>query len=80
MGPDDYLELKRRAERLGRELERIKGERNRLQKQLREEFGCESTNDARKMLAGFVGDLQEEEELLEKLIEKFNRRWAEVLK
>ncbi len=76
---DEYQTLKRKAEKAKSDVARAEGALEQQMKSLKDEFDCESIEDAEKMLK----DLEKKESVAEtkynKELEEFKNKWEDKL-
>jgi len=78
MNVKQYEELRNRAERTAKEADRAAGARLQLLKQLKEKFGCESIEEAEKLLAKKQRLRDKAEKQAESLLAKFKEKYGEL--
>ena len=71
--------LKRKADEMRRDAERAKGALERVMEQLKDEFGCSSILQAKRMLKKGRREQREAEKAHAKAIGAFERRWKDKL-
>lgn len=79
MNLNQFLALKNKVESLRRKADEAKGARDQLQKQLQNDYGCGTLDEAKKLLI----QLNKEKEKLEKEYEEgmaeFKKKWGDKL-
>lgn len=79
MKPEEFQRLRRRIDRHNREIDRAKGALGQIKKQFREEFGCESLENAKAKLKKQRARQKQLEGQQEQLLEEFKEEWQEEL-
>ena len=80
MTPEQYLELKKTAERLRAEEARRQGSLDQLLRRLRDEHGCKSAREAERLLARLDAENKAAGARAEKLYKEFMRKHGDKLK
>ncbi len=77
---DDIVELKEKVNALQEKKQKAAGALEQTIKQLKEEFGCRTIEEAKKILAKLKKEEDEIEEELDDEIPAFEKKWEDVLK
>lgn len=75
----DLEELKARSERMRREADKAAGALEQTKKQLKEEFGVDTVEDAEKLLKKLEREEEDAREKFEEAHTKFMKEWGDVL-
>jgi len=74
-----FTRLKEKAEALRTEAEQAKGALNQLKKKLEEDFGCQSIEDAERLLEKYEKEVKKAEEDYGEELISFEEEWGEKL-
>ena len=77
MTPEEYLDLKRAAERLQQEEARQQGALDQLLRQLKDGFGCRSIKEAEKLLRELEDKGKRDGAEADRLLREFMGKWGE---
>ena len=70
-----FREVKEKVEKAKQEYERAKGAIKQLMTELKEEYGCETEEEAEELFAKLKKELKELEAELEKMIQEYQEKW-----
>ena len=76
---EEYNRLKKRAAEIRSEIDRAKGSLDGLMKQLQEEFGCSSLDEAQTLLRDLKTKRDEAETRYTALVEKFKSDYGDLI-
>lgn len=75
MNLQQILALKNKVESLRRKADEMKGAQDQLQKQLKKDYGCETVEDARKLLRKMKKEQEKLEKQYEEEMNRFHKKW-----
>jgi len=76
---DRYQKLKGKADELQREADRAEGALEQLMDKLKDEFDCETLEEAEKLSKKLEKEAKKAEEDFETAIDMFEEKWGDVL-
>lgn len=79
MTAEEWLNLKKQVETLGRQADRAQGSLDQALEALRSEFGCETLEEAREELRAMTEGRAEEERALDRDWRAWRDRWENLL-
>lgn len=74
---DKYLRLKERVESAQQEADQAEGAHREVMKQIKDEFGCNTLNDAKRMLKQKRKQEVDSKEKFDDAFEKFEEDWPD---
>jgi predicted nucleic acid-binding Zn-ribbon protein len=77
--PKKYLDLKERVEKAQQRAAKAEGALGQVLKQLKEEFKCNSLEEAETLLKRMQKKEKEAQQELDKAMEEFETKWAEQI-
>lgn len=72
-------EMKQQIERLQKEADMAEGELNQIMKQLKQEFNCDSIEEAEDALQELEQERKETKELFDSSLKAFKDKWEDII-
>ena len=79
MNLQEYQNLKNKADNLQRDADRLQGSLDLLNKQLKDDYDCNSVKEAEKMLAKLEKEEETANKDYEKAVREFEEKWKDQL-